>query len=159
MSCVRPALQGKPAKGYSWVCLSCIRARLIASGQLAPSEQVQQPRTMVSDLALPTPLLAGMSPALASNGRSSRSRQALTRAVRTKERSTTPQLEAQPDRYFRGWNCRYFGQYTDAYDTLDPDDPIWPRLAIRLGQRYQAVVPDWEDQPRPSDEMFAEDCE
>lgn len=115
---------------------------------------------MVSDLALQTPLLANLAASSPSaSGRPSRSRQSLTRAAREKERSATPQIETQPDRYFRGWNCRYFGQYTDAYDTLDPDDSIWPRLAIRLGQRYQAVVPDWEDQAKVSAEMFGDDCE
>jgi hypothetical protein len=28
----------------------------------------------------------------------------------------------------------------------DSDDPIFPRQVTRLGQRYQAVVPTWEEQ-------------
>ena len=36
--------------------------------------------------------------------------------------------------------------YTNARDTLDPDDPIFPRAATRVGPRYQAVVPSWEEQ-------------
>lgn len=30
--------------------------------------------------------------------------------------------------------------YTMAEDTLDPDDPIYPRLATRVGPKYQATV-------------------
>lgn len=36
--------------------------------------------------------------------------------------------------------------YTRAQDTLDPDDPIFPRAATRVGLRYQAIVPSWEEQ-------------
>ena len=30
--------------------------------------------------------------------------------------------------------------YTVAEDTLDPDDPIYPRLATRVGPKFQATV-------------------
>ncbi|KAJ9119411.1 hypothetical protein QFC24_005644 [Naganishia onofrii] len=52
----------------------------------------------------------------------------------------------KPDATFRGWNFRYFGQYTVAEDSIDPDDPIFPRNVTRIGNRYQAVVPTWEEQ-------------
>ncbi|KAJ9114192.1 hypothetical protein QFC20_001708 [Naganishia adeliensis] len=52
----------------------------------------------------------------------------------------------KPDANFRGWNFRYFGLYTVAEDTIDPDDPIFPRNLTRIGNRYQAVVPTWEEQ-------------
>ncbi|KAJ9117562.1 hypothetical protein QFC22_004412 [Naganishia vaughanmartiniae] len=52
----------------------------------------------------------------------------------------------KPDATFRGWNFRYFGQYTVAEDTIDADDPIFPRNVTRVGNRYQAVVPTWEEQ-------------
>lgn len=29
---------------------------------------------------------------------------------------------------------------------VDSDDPIFPRQVTRLGQRFQAVVPTWEEQ-------------
>ena len=31
-------------------------------------------------------------------------------------------------------------------DTLDPDDPIFPKAATRVGVRYQANVMPWEEQ-------------
>ena len=36
--------------------------------------------------------------------------------------------------------------YTRAGDTLDPDDPIFPRAATRVGQKFQATVLSWEEQ-------------
>lgn len=32
--------------------------------------------------------------------------------------------------------------YTVAEDTLDPDDPIFPRAATRIGTKFQCVVED-----------------
>lgn len=37
-------------------------------------------------------------------------------------------------------------QYTVAEDTLDPDDAIFPKSATRVGPRFQAIVPSWEEQ-------------
>ena len=37
--------------------------------------------------------------------------------------------------------------YTRAQDTLDPDDPIFPRAATRVGIKYQAIVPPWKGDP------------
>ncbi|CAE6432843.1 unnamed protein product [Rhizoctonia solani] len=59
------------------------------------------------------------------------------------------------DRYFKMWPFRYFGLYTVAEDTLDPDDLIFPKAATRVGARYQAVVgpcvpPDANASPQPS---------
>jgi hypothetical protein len=36
--------------------------------------------------------------------------------------------------------------YTKAEDTLDGDDPIFPRAATRVGMKYQASVLSWEEQ-------------
>lgn len=36
--------------------------------------------------------------------------------------------------------------YTEAQDTLDPDDQIFPRAVTRVGIRYQASVLSWEEQ-------------
>ncbi len=32
--------------------------------------------------------------------------------------------------------------------TADPDDPIFPRNATRLGPRFQCVVPSWKEQEK-----------
>lgn len=89
MSCVQPALQSKPAKGYSWVCLTCSKAQLIASGQLEASEaQTAAPIIPIGRNTI-------------------RTRQAAI-SKKDKERSLTPNSD-QPERFFRGWNFRYFG--------------------------------------------------
>jgi hypothetical protein len=36
--------------------------------------------------------------------------------------------------------------YTNAEDTLDPDDLIFPRAATRTGAKFQANVMTWEEQ-------------
>jgi hypothetical protein len=36
--------------------------------------------------------------------------------------------------------------YTNAEDTLDPDDLIFPRAATRTGAKFQANVLTWEEQ-------------
>ena len=38
--------------------------------------------------------------------------------------------------------------YTIAEDTLDPDDPIFPRAATRVGTKFQAVVEDELDESK-----------
>ncbi|WVF70081.1 hypothetical protein IAT40_004868 [Kwoniella sp. CBS 6097] len=54
--------------------------------------------------------------------------------------------DARPDVSFRGWPWRYFGLYTTPEDTLDPEDAIFPRAATRVGMKYQANVPTWEEE-------------
>lgn len=49
-------------------------------------------------------------------------------------------------RCFNRWPYRYFGQHTEAKDVLDPHDSIYPRAATRLGPKYQAAPPSWEEQ-------------
>ncbi|KAJ3528710.1 hypothetical protein NM688_g7960 [Phlebia brevispora] len=49
------------------------------------------------------------------------------------------------------WPFRYFGQYTVAEDTLDPDDLIFPRAATRVGSKFQGG-PLW---PTPGEEDAA----
>ncbi|CAD6915540.1 unnamed protein product [Tilletia controversa] len=61
-----------------------------------------------------------------------------------------PQRTADEDvrgvRCFNNWPYRYFGQHTAATDVLDPHDSIYPRATTRLGPKFQAVVPTWEEQ-------------
>ena len=44
-----------------------------------------------------------------------------------------------------GWANTY-RLYTNAEDTLDPDDLIFPRAATRTGAKFQANVMTWEEQ-------------
>ncbi|WVQ76766.1 hypothetical protein IAR50_006440 [Cryptococcus sp. DSM 104548] len=62
--------------------------------------------------------------------------------------------EDRPAVTFRGWQWRYFGVYTRTEDVLDPEDPIFPRAATRVGPKYQATVPSWEDQPKDNHKVL-----
>ncbi|WWC59192.1 uncharacterized protein I303_101741 [Kwoniella dejecticola CBS 10117] len=66
---------------------------------------------------------------------------------KAKEKITA--TDARPDVTFRGWPWRYFGLYTTPEDALDPEDAIFPRAATRVGSKYQANVPSWEEQEKP----------
>lgn len=130
MACVNPPLVAKPAKGYGWTCGACSRQH---------DEQVGN-----------------------STGRNLVP--AKTRSSRTVSKSrslvginSVPNLRDinSEDRYFKMWPFRYFGLYTVAEDTLDPDDLIFPKAATRVGPRFQAVVGPWIPQtprttPQPS---------
>ncbi|KAF8596772.1 hypothetical protein BDV93DRAFT_527878 [Ceratobasidium sp. AG-I] len=130
MACVNPPLVAKPAKGYGWTCGACSRHHDEQVGQ--PGGRHATPARVKSTKSVAkTRSLAGISaqPAL--------------RDVNSE------------DRYFKMWPFRYFGLYTVAEDTLDPDDLIFPKAATRVGARYQAVVGPWVSQdsqasPQPS---------
>ncbi|PWY99384.1 hypothetical protein BCV70DRAFT_212208 [Testicularia cyperi] len=49
-------------------------------------------------------------------------------------------------RCFNRWPYRYFGQHTNAMDVLDPHDSVYPIATTRLGPKYQASLPTWEEQ-------------
>ncbi|KAG8739691.1 putative PHD type zinc finger protein with BAH domain-containing protein [Ceratobasidium sp. 428] len=124
MACVNPPLVAKPAKGYGWTCGACSRQH---------DEQVGQ-----------------------TNGRNATPAKARSSRTMSKSRSlaginSAPSLRDinSEDRYFKMWPFRYFGQYTVAEDTLDPDDLIFPKAATRVGPRFQAVVGPWTPQDPP----------
>ncbi|KAG2075540.1 hypothetical protein BDR04DRAFT_1091037 [Suillus decipiens] len=127
MSCVQPPLLAKPSRGYGWTCAPCSKRH---------EEEVDK-----HDVRHPTPITKPKSNAPAPRGRG-RPR---------KDRSLAEKEENVEIKYFKMWPFRYFGQYTVAEDTLDPDDLIFPRSATRVGPKYQATVPTTLDVPSPSD--------
>ncbi|WWC87223.1 uncharacterized protein L201_002111 [Kwoniella dendrophila CBS 6074] len=72
-----------------------------------------------------------------------------TAKSKQKAKNKITATDARPDVTFRGWPWRYFGVYTTPEDTLDPEDAIFPRAATRVGSKYQANVPSWEEQEKP----------
>ncbi|EPT02944.1 hypothetical protein FOMPIDRAFT_101265 [Fomitopsis schrenkii] len=120
MSCVNPPLLAKPSRGYGWTCAPCSRRHEEEVDnheglrQLAPS----QPKVIKTN-----------APAVRGRGRP------------RKDRQLAEKEEALEVKHFKMWPFRYFGLYTVAEDTLDPDDLIFPRAATRVGPKYQAVVP------------------
>lgn len=117
MGCVQPPLQAKPSRGYGWTCAPCSRKH---------EEEVDS-----HDVRYPTPSAPRRTNAPPARGRG-RPR---------KDRAQAEREENFPVKHFNMWPFRYFGQYTVAEDTLDPEDLIFPRTATRQGPKYQANVP------------------
>ncbi|KIY44946.1 hypothetical protein FISHEDRAFT_50335 [Fistulina hepatica ATCC 64428] len=112
MDCVVPPVLAKPAKGYGWTCAPCTNKH----AQEVVSHDVRHPQEDKSK----------------SNGR--------PRGRPRKDRVYAGREEEIPIKHCKMWPFRYFGLYTVAEDTVDPDDLIFPRTATRVGPRYQANV-------------------
>lgn len=139
MKCLNPPLANKPAKGYSWVCITC---------SLQRHKDVEDQKFHY-----------GAAASGSGNGASKPAK-----AANAKGKEVAKGSMNRPDVCYRGWPWRYFGWvvlvvdcipklcsyagrlYTKAEDTLDPDDQIFPRAATRVGTKYQANVPTWEEQ-------------
>ncbi|KZV70846.1 hypothetical protein PENSPDRAFT_685129 [Peniophora sp. CONT] len=122
LQCVSPPLNAKPTRGYGWTCAACSRAREepieIQTSSSRRAATPQKPRSTAQAHSAPRP-----------------------RGRPRKDRTIAEKEESLPMRCFKGWPWRYFGLYTRAEDTLDADDPIFPRMATRIGPKYQAVCP------------------
>ncbi|KAJ3483064.1 hypothetical protein NLI96_g6566 [Meripilus lineatus] len=114
MGCVTPPLLAKPSRGYGWTCAPCSRQH---------EEEVEG-----HEVRHPTPI----APKPKSNAPAPRGR-----GRPRKDRVLAEKEENVEIRHFKMWPFRYFGQYTVADDTLDPDDLIFPRTATRVGPKYQ----------------------
>ncbi|CAG7847903.1 Lid2 complex component snt2 Short=Lid2C component snt2 [Serendipita indica DSM 11827] len=123
MECVNPPLLAKPSRGYGWSCASCNNKRDSNEVDVGTSK-IRQTR----DLAL-----------------------ALAKA-RAKSKPS-PKSEEEPEKFWKGWNFRYFGQYTVAEDTLDPDDMIYVRAPTRIGPKFQVVPPPLPEGPNTDPEL------
>ncbi|KIJ55283.1 hypothetical protein M422DRAFT_57796 [Sphaerobolus stellatus SS14] len=119
MVCVQPPLMAKPARGYGWSCARCSHKDDDEDG---------------------TPGASSKSKSAPGSGRQSRMRTKVTRSA-TAATAPTKQQEETEDKYFKMWSFRYFGIYTIAEDTLDPEDIIYPRTNTRVGIKFQASVP------------------
>ncbi|KAJ8473751.1 hypothetical protein ONZ51_g7685 [Trametes cubensis] len=122
MECVNPPMLSKPSRGYGWTCAPCSRAH---------EEEVEGHE--VRHLTPVAPKPKTNAPPARGRGRP------------RKDRVLAEKEENVEIKHFKMWPFRYFGLYTFAEDTLDPDDLIFPRAATRVGPKYQANVP-----PSPS---------
>lgn len=95
MTCVKPALAAKPARGYSWICLPC------TLHQHEAKIRGETPIPVISSGPRKT-LPGGRNKAISKLGLGVDSNVDDTR----------------PDVFYRGWNLRYFGLYTIAADTM-----------------------------------------
>lgn len=117
MRCVQPPLLAKPARGYGWTCAPCSR-------QHEKEVDNREVRHLTPKGAPPRP-----------NPPTTRGRGRPRREQMGSEADLT-----KPLRYYKMWPFRYFGHFTVAEDTVDPEDIIFPRAATRVGPRFQATV-------------------
>ncbi|KAI0339680.1 hypothetical protein BDW22DRAFT_1486765 [Trametopsis cervina] len=139
MACVNPPLLAKPSRGYGWTCAPCSREH----EEEVDSHQVARHLTPLSSKP------KSNAPATRGRGRP------------RKDRMQAEKEENMEIKHFKMWPFRYFGQYTVAEDTLDPDDLIFPRAATRVGPKYQVgslPVPGIDDSPPvPGEEERGDD--
>ncbi|KAI0042738.1 hypothetical protein FA95DRAFT_1590696 [Auriscalpium vulgare] len=117
MGCVQPPLIAKPTRGYGWTCGPCSRAH----EQAVEGHEVRH--------VTPVPKPKSNAPPARGRGRP------------RKDRTLAEKEENLPIKHFKMWPFRYFGLYTVAEDTLDPDDLIFPRTTTRVGPKYQVTIP------------------
>ncbi|KAL1941284.1 hypothetical protein VTO73DRAFT_7496 [Trametes versicolor] len=119
MECVNPPMLSKPSRGYGWTCAPCSRAH----------EEEVEGHDVRHLTPVPPKVVKTNAPAARGRGRP------------RKDRVLAEKEENVEIKHFKMWPFRYFGLYTFAEDTLDPDDLIFPRAATRVGPKYQATVP------------------
>ncbi|EJC99959.1 uncharacterized protein FOMMEDRAFT_159536 [Fomitiporia mediterranea MF3/22] len=122
MSCVNPPLVAKPSRGYGWTCAPCSRRH---EDQVDSREAPGQQREG-------TPKNGANGTSKIKRGRPRKERTGLINA------NSEEELQVK---HYKLWPFRYFGLYTVAEDTMDPDDLIFPRAATRVGPKYQVTVP------------------
>ncbi|KAH8110725.1 hypothetical protein DFH11DRAFT_1618256 [Phellopilus nigrolimitatus] len=160
MSCVNPPLVAKPARGYGWTCAPCSRRHEDQLDGAHPALREGTPKAgsgasvslgagAVSSMGLGLVLNAGVT------GWSSASTPLSKPRGRGRPRKERPGAaggvneEELQVKHYKLWPFRYFGLYTVAEDTMDPDDLIFPRAATRVGPKYQATVAPAPGEPAP----------
>ncbi|KAL9106444.1 MAG: hypothetical protein Q9227_008532 [Pyrenula ochraceoflavens] len=132
MTCVRPPLLKKPARGFAWSCASCSRAqerKIEARSTPLVGEIGQEEEELIEE-------------------EEDQARGTYTRASTAQpEDNTHPAATAEQIAQASLWPYRYFGMHSKPEDALDYDDRIYPRASSRLGPRHQANVTVWPGQP------------
>jgi len=118
MVCVQPPLLAKPSRGYGWTCAPCSRQH---------EEEVDNHEAK-----------RNANPA---NGKPKSTTGRSRGPGRPRKNPKQAELEESAViKHFKMWPFRYFGIHTFPEDTLDPDDFIFPRIATRVGPKFQANV-------------------
>ncbi|KAK7056506.1 putative PHD type zinc finger protein with BAH domain-containing protein [Paramarasmius palmivorus] len=157
MKCVQPPLLAKPSRGYGWTCAPCSRRHEEMLDSRRPtnnnSNTANNNNAASTSASASTPTTSSAPrPPLKSNAPAPRGR-----GRPRKDKSLAEKEENMPIRHFKMWPFRYFGQFTVAEDTLDPEDLIFPRAATRVGQKYQPVYPEFGSAHLGIDEERGED--
>ncbi|SAM86060.1 uncharacterized protein UBRO_07994 [Ustilago bromivora] len=161
MKCLNPPLASKPAKGYSWTCAPCSRRHeqdveltLQTGGQLLSTSTSSSTNGSTSNPPrhhITAALSRGRGAPRGLGGRPSHPRRGDDIASTSNTPDGSPMPEKTTDdirgtRCFMRWPYRYFGQHTNAMDVLDPHDSVYPIATTRLGPKYQASLPTWDEQ-------------
>ncbi|KAK1220878.1 putative PHD type zinc finger protein with BAH domain-containing protein [Marasmius sp. AFHP31] len=135
MGCVQPPLLAKPSRGYGWTCGPCSKRH----------EEEVDGRGVRHGTPGARPGNKSNAPAVRGRGRP------------RKDRTQAEKEENMTVKHFKMWPFRYFGMYTVAEDTLDPEDLIFCRAATRVGPKYQPLYPEFGSQHIGPDEERGED--
>lgn len=138
MSCVRPALTKKPARGFAWACAPCSRA------QERKLEARNTPIIGVAKGEGEDEVMEEEEEEHHANGVANGTSVSTPAAIE----DSMPQPEtAEQMAQARMWPYRYLGMHCRVEDALDYDDRIYPRASSRLGPRHQAIVNPWPGRP------------
>ncbi|KAK5084400.1 putative PHD type zinc finger protein with BAH domain-containing protein [Lithohypha guttulata] len=133
MSCVRPPLLKKPARGFAWACGPCSRAQEL---------KMEARNTPISETELSR---------LAEAESFDEEEESQPPDLTTRENSVGPEEHSQPTAAQLAqanlWPWRYLGIHARPEDALDYDDRIYPRASSRLGPRHQANITVWHGRP------------
>lgn len=136
MTCVRPALQKKPSRGFAWACGPCSRAQ---------EKKLEARRT----------------PLLGSGNEEGDEEEVVDEEEEEAGGETTAPSPEDPETHIdqhpatqaeialaKMWPMRYLGIHCRVEDALQYDDrAIYPRASSRLGPRHQANVNVWHGRP------------
>ncbi|KAK5095210.1 putative PHD type zinc finger protein with BAH domain-containing protein [Lithohypha guttulata] len=134
MSCVRPPLLKKPARGFAWACAACSRAQEL---------KMEARHTPMSENEL--------SRLAEAESFDDEDDEAPAHGQATPDNSTGADEHSSPTATQLAqanlWLWRYLGIHSKPEDALDYDDRIYPRASSRLGPRHQANVTVWHGRP------------
>lgn len=136
MTCVRPPLAKKPARGFGWACGPCNVAQ----------EKKLEARN-APHLQHDTSSHAGTEDEEFPEEEEDDAAHNATTGTSPSDEHDHPPPTAEQIKQASLWPYRYLGQHCKIEDALDYDDRIFPRASSRLGPRHQANVDPWPGRP------------
>lgn len=141
----------KPPKGYGWTCAPCSKRHELlvkenstgVASSVAPTRYSSRPGQENNENKVKN---AGKSREVRNLMHTDQARRGLTPEMTGGGKQHRTLNEQRGTKCFEGWPYRYFGQFTDAWDVLDPHDSIYPRAETRKGPKFQADLASWEEQ-------------
>ncbi|KAK9456125.1 BAH domain-containing protein [Dipodascopsis uninucleata] len=145
MSCVKPPLLRKPTRGFAWACALCNRdnERKVkeSKGNLLPETGEEDSSISAND----------SSEDLSLEQKSSTEEEIEDDDFKPRPppefKISDSKLTAEQKKEISLWPYRYLGIHCTLEDVLDNNDRIFPRAASRIGNKHQAVVPEWGGRP------------